>query len=995
MSNAVLLTANTAKKPAFLNTREEMTREKEAVSGNAGAKSARPAPAKAAAAGAAGAATAQPVAAPSAAGAAAAPGLAADTVRSEPSTTIPTSSQAAWGAVEKARNELTEITNTYSRLRQVYSLAPFKGQSLFAGILDASRAEVIGTRLSDATRAKYKMEAIASGNEQVILDVRRESGEAKAIWAKQEAGATRTAAPQAVIAQEAEPKPLEAAPQPGAPKAAQGAAAEAPAPEGPAEEAPVADDSVDLIDYLRRRYFWPLANEIYNTARDLYVRRDTKVDSTLAFRSCFEADEDEGFFSAFAKFASTLGTRKEALKHIDRIQGYYFPKVPPHVTGEATRHLLIPDANKNLKALERSHLPELQESYFTVSDDKDSALDTAVFLKDALEVTKAASEMVISTGTTILTGGNPVAEGLVSGLYSGALSLAEQASNSSVAEGEFNKAKRALDASGMDPGSPEYKQALAALEAKRKQSEVSWKKVGIDAGVSLAFSAAPGIGKWVKGSKVGKGIANKAGAFGNWVKNSGIGKKAAALGNRFKESGIGQKLGRLKQGAINLRDTIKRPIDFVKDGITRMAGKAKTAVTDFVGSSWKKLADSKFGKLVSSGISKLRTITPEWMTKTRNFRETWLGKKLVSGYHKAFDRFSYKRLAERDLDNSMQSLLPGFEKGAVTSPEAELIRQEIKETAEKTGKMSTEQIAEQSLKEKEAARLTELAQVEVFERDLTDTLADDLAKARANLFRVAEETQGLPDEIRRPLMEEAKRQWANLEAKAAAKKELQEASEELVRVARETQGLPDEVRKPLLDEAKQKWAEVEAKTAQTDAGRKLAAEMNSEVTEEVQEDLFRAAQHQGSHTKAITDEEAFNNSFFLNQAGRKDDQVKEFLTANGNFQDIADKGLEYAAKSSGKAGISDYGADLLEPLGDKAKEELKKKTNEKVEEKTGIPLKTVTGYLGKAASFVDDPLQFAQDTIKEEYFDEDKLKGMATDTLMHLGEEKEGAGEDE
>lgn len=994
MSNAVLLTANTAKKPAFLNTREEMTREKEAVSGNAGAKSARPAPARAAA----GAATAQPVAVPSVAGAVAAPGVASDTVRSEPSTTIPTSSQAAWGAVEKARNELTEITNTYSRLRQVYSLAPFKGQSLFAGILDASRAEVIGTRLSDATRAKYKMEAIASGNEQVILDVRRESGEAKAIWAKQEDGATRTAAPQAVIAQEAEPKPQEAAPQPGSPKA-QGPATDTPKPEGTAEEAPVVDDSVDLIDYLRRRYFWPLANEIYNTVRDLYVRRDTKVDSTLAFRSCFEADEDEGFFSAFAKYASTLGTRKEALKHIDRIQGYYFPKVPPHVTGEATRHLLIPDAIKNLNALDRSHLPELQESYFTVSNDKDSALDTAVFLKDALEVTKAASEMVISTGTTILTGGNPVAEGLVSGLYSGALSLAEQASNSSVAEGEFKKAKRALDASGMDPGSPEYKQALEALENKRKQSEVSWKKVGIDAGVSLAFSAAPGIGKWVKGSKVAKGFANKAGAVGNWAKNTGVGKRLTALGNRITESGVWKKMGQLKRRAINLRDTIKRPINFVKDGITRIAGKAKTAVTDFVGSGWKKLADSKFGKLVSSGISKLRSITPEWMKKTRNFRETWLGKKLVSGYHKAFDRFSYKRLAKRDLDNSMQSLLPGFEKGAVTSPEAELLRQEIKETAEKTvektGKMSTEQLAEQSLKEKEAARLTELAQVEVFERDLTDTLADDLAKARANLFRVAEETQGLPDEIRRPLMEEAKRQWADLEAKAAAKKELQEASEELVRVARETQGLPDEVRKPLLDEAKQKWAEVEAKTAQTDAGRKLAAEMNSEVTEEVQEDLFRAAQHQGSHTKAITDEEAFNNSFFLNQAGRKDDQVKEFLTANGNFQDIADKGLEYAAKSSGKAGISDYGADLLEPLGDKAKEELKKKTNEKVEEKTGIPLKTVTDYLGKAASFADDPLQFAQDTIKEEYFDEDKLKEMAKDTLMHLGEEKEGAEEAE
>ena len=940
MSYAAPQAAVKANKPAFLNTQEDMHREKDAASGSAGIGWAR---------------SPAPSAAPSAA---AAPGLTPDTAQSQPSKTISAASRAAWGEWEKANSELTRITNTYSRLRQVYNLPPFKGQSLFAGILDAGRAGQISSRLSDAAKAKYKMQAILDGNEQIINEVRKESGETRAFFVPQADGAaTRTSAPQAAAPETAAPEaaaPKQETPKQGTPKAkgleTDTPALEGVAQEGAAQEPTVVEDAPELIDYLRRRYFWPVSNDIYNTARDLYVRRDIRVDSTLAFRSNFEADEDEGFFASVAKYASTFRTRKEALKHIDRIQGYFFPKVPPHETGLANRDTLIPFAIRNLDALDRSHLPELQESYFTVSNDKDSALDTAIFLKDALEVTKAASEMVISTGTTILTGGNPVAEGLVSGLYSGALSLAEQASNSSVAEGEFKKAKRALDASGLDPGSPEYKQALEALENKRKESEVSWKKVGIDAGVSLAFSAAPGLGKWAKGSKFAKGITNKVGKFGDWAKGTGLGKGLSSLKNKVTGSKAWEKLGLLKQKAINLRDTIKRPINSLKDGASRYFNKAKTAVGDFFGSGWRKLTQSTFGQGVRNTFSKIHGALPGFLTHKIFLRNTGLGKKFVSGYHKLFDRFSYKNLAQRDLDNARHGLLPGFEKGAVTSSEAEeLLKQGAQKTAaNQAGKQSAEEVAEQAMKEREAARLTELAQKDVFEKDLTESLSTELKRARANLARVSIETQGWTDELRKPLMEKATREWAELEAKAA----------------------------------------------KAGVGQSLSEGAEAGIKDEVQEDLARAFMHQGSHTSAITDEQAFANSFVLNQASRTNRQVGEYMTANREFQEISDQALEYAQKSSAKAGLVDYGADLLTPLGDKAKDQIQDYMKQKVEETTGIPLGTVTEYLEMADSFTEDPLKAGKDTLEKKFLDKDELQEKSKDFLMHLGEEKEGKEEE-
>lgn len=879
MSNAVLLTANTAKKPAFLNTREEMTREKEAVSGNAGAKSARPAPARAAA----GAATAQPVAVPSVAGTVAAPGVASDTVRSEPSTTIPTSSQAAWGAVEKARNELTEITNTYSRLRQVYSLAPFKGQSLFAGILNSSRAEIIGTRLSDATRAKYKMEAIASGNEQVILDVRRESGEAKAVWAKQEAAAKRTAAPQAVIAQEAEPKPQEVAVQPGAPKA-QGPVTDTPKPEGTVEEAPVADDSVDLIDYLRRRYFWPLANEIYNTVRDLYVRRDIRVDNTLAFRSCFEADEDEGFFSSLAKYASTLGTRKEALKHIDRIQGYYFPKVPPHVTGEATRHLLIPDAIKNLNALDRSHLPELQESYFTVSNDKDSALDTAVFLKDALEVTKAASEMVISTGTTILTGGNPAAEALVSGLYSGALSFAEQASSSSVAEGEFKKAKRELDASGLDPSSPEYQQTLKALQDRREASEVNWKKVAFDATVSAALSAAPGVGKRLARTGPGRWVKGRAGDAAKWAMNTGAGKAITNFGSKVSKK---------------LIDPLSKTAGKFKDKIGTFFGEKKKGLGEWI----KNLRKPKAPKPKPTGkFAEFRQRVFETLTKKRTFRDTGLGKSITGGYHKLFDRFSDKAMATKELERTMNQLIPGFDKSGVSKTEMEKFLQ--KAMRETKGKDPTTTL----LAMKEAReRLIERSRSDAFETALSKGLVSKEDKAGLMLYRALHDSQGLSETERRAMMEQA---WKRANALMAG------------------------------------------------AGRDTAEQSAGLVAKDkFQEDVAKALQTRSWHSVGISDDTAFSNAFALARGARDNKQIAEYVAARDFFRETSEQGFKYAALASGQAGVKTYGSDVLGPAFGKAKDKVIDILDDKAKKEYGISVKNPIGISLPGPSDVIDGMK--------------------------------------
>ena len=884
MSYAAPQAAVKASKPAFLNTREDMNREKEAVSGNVSMRSTR---SSATSAAAGGTATAAAYSTTATAVAAAAPGLASDAVRSQQSTAIPAATRSAWGELDKARNELTQITNTYSRLRSVYNLAPFKGQSLFAGILDASRAEQIGTRLKDANRAKFRMEAIVSGDEQTILEVRRESGEYKALMKPQAAaGSARTAAPQGEDSQAAAPQaatPQAAAPQPGSPKA-QGPVTDTPKPEGTAEEAPVVDDSPDLIDFLRRRYFWVAANEIYNTARDLYVRRDTKVDSTLAFRSCFEADEDEGFFASFAKFASTIGTRKEALKHIDRIQGYYFPKVPPHVTGEANRHMLIPDAIKNLDALDRSHLPELQESYFTVSNDRDSAIDTAVFLKDALEVTKAASEVVISTGTTILTGGNPAAEALVSGLYSGALSLAEQASTSSVAEGEFKKSKRALDASGLDPSSAEYQQALKALESKREASEVNWKKVAFDATVSAALSAAPGVGKRLARTGPGRWVKGKAGDAAKWALKTRAGKAITNFGSKVSKK---------------IFDPLSKTAGKFKDKIGTFFGEKKKGLGEWI----KNLRKPKAPKPKPTGkFAEFRHRVFETLTKKRTFRDTGLGKSITGGYHKLFDRFSDKAMATKELERTMNQLIPGFDKSGVSKTEMEKFLQ--KAMRETKGKDPTTTL----LAMKEAReRLIERSRSDAFETALSKGLVSKEDKAGLMLYRALHDSQGLSETERRAMMEQA---WKRANAlMAGAGKETAEQSAGLV--------------------AKDKF----------------------------QEDVAKALQTRSWHSVGISDDTAFSNAFALARGARDNKQIAEYVAARDFFRETSEQGFKYATQASGQAGIKTYGSDVLGPALGKAKDKVVDILDDKAKKEYGISVKNPIGISLPGPSDVIDGMK--------------------------------------
>ena len=550
----------------------------------------------------------------------------------QPSTTITAPTRSAWEDVGKARTEYERITTTYSRLRTIYNISPYNGYSIFAGILDSSHAQEIFDMIRGAHDSITRMAQIASGDTEAEESLRMEY--AKVLENHQKPAQEET------VAKETEGQ-------------------ESPGTET-AEEAPAYDTS-ELFDYLKKRYFWRTENEIYNTSRSMYVRRNCWVSTIIANRSNFEAEEHEGFWARAAKWAATIGTRDEALKYIDKVQGMYLPQVPHHESGEENRHLLIPDTNSHLDALERSRLPEIQEAYIKVIDNKDAALKTAEVLKDVAEYTKTASEMIISTGATIVTGGNPAAEAFINGLYSGALSVAEQASTSSIAEGEFNKAKAELDASGMDPGSEEYKQALQALKTKREASEINWWKVAADVGTSAITSAAPGIGKWAKGTKYGKIVTGKVGAAGNWIKNTRIAKRLGSA-----------------------KDAISKFGKNIRGNAGELFGKAKSTIGGFARKQWTRLAESSGGRFagklfgtIGGGIknwgSKLWGRTKGffgkigggeggWFDKTLDiltekhaFRNTRWGKSLSSKFHSVFDRFSYSSLAKKELGVSRRA----------------------------------------------------------------------------------------------------------------------------------------------------------------------------------------------------------------------------------------------------------------------------------------------------------------------------------------------------
>ncbi len=572
----------------------------------------------------------------------------------QPSTTITAPTRSAWEDVGKARTEYERITTTYSRLRTIYNISPYNGYSIFAGILDSSHAQEIFDMIRGAHDSITRMAQIASGDTESEESLRMEY--AKVMEAH------RKPAQEETVAKETEGQ-------------------ESPGTET-AEEAPAYDTS-ELFDYLKKRYFWRTENEIYNTSRSMYVRRNCWVSTIIANRSNFEAEEHEGFWARAAKWAATIGTRDEALKYIDKVQGMYLPQVPHHESGEENRHLLIPDTNSHLDALERSRLPEIQEAYIKVIDNKDAALKTAEVLKDVAEYTKTASEMIISTGATIVTGGNPAAEALINGLYSGALSVAEQASSSSIAEGEFNKAKAELDASGMDPGSEEYKQALQALQTKREASEINWWKVAADAGTSAITSAAPGIGKWAKGTKYGKIVTGKIGAAGNWIKNTSIAKRLGSFKGAISKFGDSIK-GKAGKIFGNVKGAVSKFGKNIRGKAGEFFGKAKSTIGGFARKKWAQLAESSGGRFagkmfgtIGGGIKNLgaklwgRTKgffgkisggeggwfdkTLDFLTENRAFRNTRWGQSLSSKYHSIFDRFSNSSLAKKELGVSRRA----------------------------------------------------------------------------------------------------------------------------------------------------------------------------------------------------------------------------------------------------------------------------------------------------------------------------------------------------
>lgn len=768
----------------------------------------------------------------------------------QPSTTITAPTRSAWEDVNKARTEYEKITTTYSRLRTIYNISPYNGYSIFAGILNSSLAQEIFDMIRGAHDSITRMAQIASGDTEAEESLRMEYA---TILENH-----RKPAPEETVAKETEGQ-------------------ESPGTET-AEEAPAYDTS-ELFDYLKKRYFWRTENEIYNTSRSMYVRRNGWVSTIIANRSNFEAEEHEGFWARAAKWAATIGTRDEALKYIDKVQGIYLPQVPHHESGEENRHLLIPDTNSHLDALERSRLPEIQEAYIKVIDNKDAALKTAEVLKDVAEYTKTASEIVISTGATILTGGNPAAEALINGLYSGALSAAGQLSSSSVAEGEYQKAKAQLEASGLDPDSDEYKQAMQALEKKKESAEFSWGKVGMDAAISAGSSIVPFAGKqlgkaavrsrpglWVGkvGSAVKGKIGNLAGRAGEAIKGKAgqwagkAGKFFGGIGKSLADSPIGQ-FGRwIGRGAVKSAKWLANsPVGTLAKktwrGVVKLGkslGHFGSSVMGSIKSAWRNFQERRAQKAMIRELFESLTGKKTLYTKLFKTQHTLLGgfgrslgRHTRNAYHRVFDRFSEEAFAKRSLLRQMEKIDPSFNPSLIDNPEVERL-----------------------------------------------------------LATAAKETAGLPAAIRRERMRDAYRDAMRIHGKDIVKqfdsdqvaKLATDADQEVFEMIAAARNLDD------LPEAEQKKRMLEAYEAFMKKNNEGSSHPLSEVTEEMQEDLMRAT-HETADLIGKDREKAIFHSAFLHNEARSNPQIDSYLSRRRDYLDAVENGAKADAINASTA----------------------------------------------------------------------------------------------
>lgn len=869
--------------------------------------------------------------------------------RAEPSNTITAPVRSASAEAAKARTEFNQLTATCSRMMAIYNIAPYGKYHIFSGVITASEADTINRKIMDASDAVRKMNAIVSRDVATIDSVRKEYEDIYGLNNIPVKKQSPEEAPQQKAEDDSKPAevPSETKKKPAEAKSEKkNKPTEEPSEEKSAEDTVTPDDSIELVDYLKKRYFWQAENEVYNSSRDMYVRRNVWVDSILASRSNFEADEDDSWIGSFAKWASTFNTRDEALSYINKIQGMYMPQVPHHIAGEENRHLLLPDANKQLDALERSRLSEIQEAYIKVQDNKESAISTGEVLLKVAEATKMASEVIISTGATIVTGGNPAAEALINGLYSGALSVAEQASSSSIGESEFKKSKARLDASGLDPESEEYKQALAALESKREASEISWKKVALDATVSASLAAAPGLGKIAKNSKYGRALIEKGGKAKEWIKNSKLGKgygfvknkissakdSVVQFGKRIGKAGLEKTGGFFKGLGSGIAGIGKKGWSwFANKGfgktVISLAKKFGGGVKSMASSIWGKGKSwlNKAGSVISGGAKtfasfakglfnrasnskggeKLKVLV-EWLTRKRHFRYTDFGKKLSSLYHRAFDRFSLKSIAAKQLDNSMQTLVPGFDKSKV-------IVDGFIDIAGKTGK-ARDMAIESGLRT--LTRSTEKAQLAAFEEAASMSLSTEVDRAAAALIHAS--MQGGDDVVRAAAMRKAMNQY---------------------------------------NEAIRKLSKTEVEKL---AENGLTAGVKNEA---VQTDLIRTVQGNPTGAGVLSDAEAFVNSFILNRSSGTNQAVREYLGKKAFFNEVADQQLKYKLMSGAESGIMQYGDELFAPLLEKGKEAatdaVKDKLDETSKEWFGL---TIKDPIGLSAS---DPLDASKEVLEE------------------------------
>ena len=342
----------------------------------------------------------------------------------------------------------------------------------------------------------------------------------------------------------------------------------------------------DLIEPYKKKFIYPAHSELYNIAKDIYTRIDTKKDSVSAAKYNFIASSDEHALVSAAKWLSNLFRWEDTLAEIEKVDNMFLRPVPIHDVSKPEKYLS--DLTKVIDAISDFDVKTLINVYDSVQEKISDAIGRAENTVTGLKVTKTAGA---------------IAAGILEGIFLKRMGIG-------------GKKALGLNAAGSALYAGLVQYVESAVEAEINNTDTDMGKVANEAVWSGLLSFVPGP------KKVFKGAVNKVRSlFGKSPKTvpggvKGVGKtpptkptgpKSGPATKPGAPKGGLPKLGpALKGGLSNIVSSIGAGLSKIFSGIATWFTKMSSAIRAWI---------PKIISGVTTGIPKLFSIIGTWFTR--------------------------------------------------------------------------------------------------------------------------------------------------------------------------------------------------------------------------------------------------------------------------------------------------------------------------------------------------------------------------------------------